>query len=100
MHILFLTQIVPFPPDAGPKVKTWHVLRYLASIGHHISLATFVRPEEERYLPAMRQVCAEVNSVPLRRSRVEDVYYWLSSKITARLYLIERDDKEGMRALV
>ncbi|HJW90472.1 MAG TPA: glycosyltransferase family 4 protein [Anaerolineales bacterium] len=100
MHILFLTQIVPFPPDAGPKVKTWHVLRYLASIGHHISLATFVRPEEERHLPAMRQVCAEVNSVPLRRSRLADAYYWLRSQITGRPFLIERDDQEGMRALV
>ena len=26
MHILLLTQIVPYPPDSGPKVKTFHVL--------------------------------------------------------------------------
>ena len=47
MRILFLTQIIPYPPNAGPRVKTWHVLRYLAQRGHEVTLASFVRPEEE-----------------------------------------------------
>ena len=50
MRILFLTQIVPYPPDSGPKVKTWNVLRYLSESGHQITLASFVRPDEEAHL--------------------------------------------------
>ncbi len=50
MQILFLTQIIPYPPDAGPKVKTWHVLRYLASRGYQVTLASFVLPEEEEVI--------------------------------------------------
>jgi hypothetical protein len=67
MRIL-LTQIVPFPPDSGPKVKTYHVLRYLAERGHRVTLASFVRSEEEKHLAALKPYCAEIHPVPLRRS--------------------------------
>ena len=100
MHILFLTQIIPYPPDAGPKVKTWHVLRYLAGKGYHVTLASFVRPEEERYVSALREVCDQVYTVPIQRSRVKDVGYWIRSNFTGRPFLIERDDLVAMRNLV
>lgn len=100
MRILFLTQIIPYPPDAGPKVKTWHVLRYLAEAGHEVILASFVRPEEERYVPVLRQVCSVVHTVPIRRSRLADIGYWLRSNLTGRPFLIERDDLPAMRSLV
>jgi len=100
MHILFLTQIIPYPPDAGPKVKTWHVLRHLARKGHRITLASFVRPEEEKHVPAVKDFCQDVYTVPIRRSRIKDVGYWLRSNFTGRPFLIERDDLEEMRHLV
>jgi len=100
MHILFLTQIIPYPPDAGPKVKTWHVLRHLARKGYRVTLAAFVRPEEERYVSALREVCDQVYTVPIRRSRVKDVGYWIRSNFTGRPFLIERDDLVEMRNLV
>ena len=100
LHILFLTQIIPYPPDAGPKVKTWHVLRYLAGRGHRITLASFMRPEEERYVPVVREVCEAVHAVPIRRSRPADLWYFLRSVVTGRPFLIERDDLSEMRNLV
>lgn len=100
MRILFLTQIVPYPPDAGPKVKTWHVLRYLVEAGHEVILVSFVRPEEEKYVPALNQVCSAVHTVPIRRARLADLGYWLRSHFSGRPFLIERDDLLAMRALV
>lgn len=100
MHILFLTQIVPYPPDAGPRVKTWHVLRYLAGLGHRITLVSFVRPEERQYLPALEEVCAAIHAVPMQRPRLAEVGYWLRSNLSGRPYLIERDDRAAMRRLV
>lgn len=100
MHILFLTQIIPYPPDAGPKVKTWHVLRYLAGKGHRVTLASFVRSEEEPFVHALDEVCQEVYTVPIHRSRLMDVWYWLKSNFTGRPFLVERDDKESMRRLI
>ncbi len=100
MHILFLTQIIPYPPDAGPKVKTWHVLRYLSDLGYKITLVSFMRPEEEPYLGALRQVCASLHTIPIRRSRVADAGYWLQSQWTRRPFLVERDDSKHMRHLI
>jgi len=100
MHILFLTQILPFPLTSGPKVKTWNVLRYLSQRGHKITLASFVRPEELPYLDAVLEVCGQVYAVPVQRSRVNDIGYFLRSLISKRPFLVERDDIEEMRAVV
>lgn len=100
MNILFLTQIVPYPPDAGPKVKTWHVLRYLAGLGHKVILASFIRPEEEDSLDPLRDICQAVYTVPIRRSRFKDIGYWLRSNLSGRPFLIERDDIREMEQLV
>ena len=100
MRILFLTQIIPYPPDAGPRVKTWHVLRYLVSQGHEVILASFVRPDEEPHVATLQKICTAVYTVPIRRSRVADVFYLLRSNVSGRPFLIERDDLKGMRQLV
>lgn len=100
MHILFLTQILPYPPSSGPKVKTWHVLRYLAQSGHKITLASFVRPEELPYIEDVKRICSAVHAIPVHRSRVRDAYYFLRSQFTGRPFLVERDDLPEMRSLV
>ena len=100
MHILFLTQILPYPPSSGPKVKTWHVLRYLSQNGHKITLGSFVRPEEIEYIQAVKTVCSRVHTVPIKRSRISDIGYMLRSQITGRPFLVERDDIAEMRSAV
>jgi len=100
MNILFLTQIVPYPPDAGPKVKTYHVIRALAGQGHSVTLVSFVRPEEVRHLTALKEICTAVHAVPIRRSRLADAFYMLRSYLTGRPFLIERDDLRPMQETV
>ena len=100
MNILFLTQILPYPPDAGPKVKTWHVIQYLIELGHKVTLATYVRPEEREYVHFLEDVCHKVYPVPMKRSRLEDFGYLMRSLYSGRPFLVERDDKSEMRMLV
>lgn len=100
MHILFLTQILPYPPVSGPKVKTWHVLRYLAEHGHNITLASFIRAEERPYIQDVKKVCDSVHVIPVHRSRIRDGYYFVRSQFTGRPFLVERDDLAEMRSLV
>ena len=100
MRILFLTQIIPYPPDAGPRVKTWHVLRYLVGRGHDVTLASFVRTEERPHIATLEKLGLDVHTVPINRSRVADMGYWLRSHLTGRPFLIERDDLKKMRQLV
>jgi polysaccharide biosynthesis protein PslH len=41
-RVLFLTQVLPYPLDAGPKVRAYYVLRQL-SAQHEVTLVSFVR---------------------------------------------------------
>jgi glycosyltransferase involved in cell wall biosynthesis len=100
MRVLFLTQIIPYPPDAGPKVKTWHVLRYLAQQGHEVILVSFVRADELQHLPALQRICHAVFTIPIRRSRLKDSLYWARSMISRRPFLVERDDRAALHKLV
>lgn len=98
--ILFLTQIFPFPPDAGPKVKTYHVIRALVGQGHSVTLVSFVRQEELKFIPALQNICSSVHGVPIYRSRVADIWYMLRSYLTGRPFLVERDDLHPMQETV
>jgi glycosyltransferase involved in cell wall biosynthesis len=75
-------------------------LRYLSQRGHKITLASFVRPEELPYIETVKKVCAAVHAVPVHRSRVSDVRYFLRSLISNRPFLVERDDLAEMRSVV
>lgn len=100
MRILLLTQVVPYPPDSGPKVKTYNVLRYLAQ-QHEVLLVSFVRSAAEREaIESLRRWCADVIPVPLRRSMARDVGFLARSIATGRPFLIERDDYASMREAV
>lgn len=96
MKILFLTLIVPYPPDAGPRIKTWHVLRFLSEKGYSITLLTFVRKEEEKYLPYLHQVCERVFAIPIQRSKIRDVLALTKSLLGGLPFLIERDSRPAM----
>ncbi|MCJ7569985.1 MAG: glycosyltransferase family 4 protein [Anaerolineales bacterium] len=100
MRVLFLSQVLPYPPDAGPKVKTWQVLKYLASKNHEITLVTYVRLEDTKYLPEIEGLVQEVHAIPIQRARYKDAYYWLRSAIRRTPFLIERDGLTSMRKLV
>lgn len=100
MRILLLTQIVPYPPDSGPKVKTHNVLRYLAR-RHEVHVVSFTRgPEEDANARALRSSCGSVTTVPLRRSRLRDALYLVRSLCSGRPFLVERDDVSAMRETV
>jgi len=100
MRILLLTQVVPAPPDSGPRVKTGLVIRYLVARGHEVTLATFVRPEERRHLTTLAGACASIHAVALTRSRRRDLAAWLRSHWRRRPFLVARDDDPVMRAMV
>jgi glycosyltransferase involved in cell wall biosynthesis len=100
MDVLLFTQVLPYPPDSGPKVKTYHVLRYLAERGHQVTLASFVRKHEEPYLQQLNRYCPEIHTVPMRRSLTADALAYSSSLLSGTPFLVKRDAKPEMRQLV
>ena len=68
-NILYLVHRMPYPPDKGDKVRSYHLLRHLVSRGHQVFLGTFVDdPADMVHLDRLRSMCAEVCAIPLRAS--------------------------------
>jgi sugar transferase (PEP-CTERM/EpsH1 system associated) len=52
--VLFLAHRIPFPPDRGDKIRSWHMLRHLAGLAR-VHLACFADDEHDAaHLPALR----------------------------------------------
>jgi glycosyltransferase involved in cell wall biosynthesis len=100
MKILFLTEVLPYPPTSGARIRAYYMLRFLAS-RHHVTLASFVRAEDRlEDLDHLRQLCAAVHTVPMRRSRLRDGLALVSSAINRQPAVIARDGLPEMRALL
>ncbi len=99
MDILLLTQVLPHPPDSGPKVKTWNVIKYLAR-QHAVTLVSFTRGESEAALAPLRAHCRAVHTVPMARGTHRDAWFLLRSLVSGRPFLMQRDDRAAMRRMV
>jgi len=99
MNVLFLTQVLPFPPDSGPKVKTWNVLKCLART-HQLTLVSFVRGDQTDAVARLRSICHEVHFVPMKRGWVQDLVSLGRSLLSGEPWVMLRDDRAEMRVLV
>lgn len=97
MRILFFTQIVPYPLDAGPKIRAYHVLQYLAQAGHDITLVAF-RRENDAYenVAHLQAFCHEVHTILMHRSRTQDLWHLGRSMLSEEPFLIVRDQRPEM----
>jgi polysaccharide biosynthesis protein PslH len=63
--ILYLVHRMPYPPDKGDKVRSYHLLQHLVQ-RHRVHLGTFIDdPADAAHLPALQRLCASVHAVPL-----------------------------------
>ncbi len=100
MKLLFLSQVLPYPLDAGPKVRSYYVLRYLAQY-HRLTLVTFVRRgDSDAALGHLKTFCEAVHPVLLTRSRVQDGLHLLAALAQRKSFLVQRDDLESMHARI
>ncbi len=93
MHILFLTQVLPYPLDAGPKMRAYYTLRHLGR-RHDITLLSFVRPSDtpEAVEHLRTEIpCQAIVTVPMVRSRWRDLWHLARSLARRTPFLIARD---------
>lgn len=99
-RLLLLTQVLPFPADAGPKIKTFNLIKYLCK-SFDITLVSFVRADNTpEHTKALREYCAEVYTVPMERSRLRDVKALLRSLLKGQPFLMVRDESKAMTELL
>lgn len=69
-RVLFLAHRIPFPPDKGDKIRSFHELKILAASGHEVHLLAFADdPRDLRadYKAALSELCASVSILALNR---------------------------------
>lgn len=100
MRILILTQVMVYPADAGPKIKTLQVIRHLAA-QHEVVYCTFVRNQQKtRDAEYLRALCRRVVTIPLHRSHLSDAYFLLDSLLQGDAFLLRRDERATMHKAV
>ncbi|MFG6416590.1 TIGR03087 family PEP-CTERM/XrtA system glycosyltransferase [Roseateles sp. DC23W] len=58
MKILYLVHRLPYPPNKGDKVRSYHLLKHLAA-RHEVHLGTFIDdPDDEQHVATVRALCA------------------------------------------
>jgi polysaccharide biosynthesis protein PslH len=88
-RILFLVHRLPYPPNKGDKVRSYHLLRHMAA-RHEVLLGTFVDdPKDEAHVSAVRPWCADLHVARLHpaRARVASLTgLWRDEPLTLAYY--------------
>ncbi|CAN5395278.1 TIGR03087 family PEP-CTERM/XrtA system glycosyltransferase [soil metagenome] len=64
-NLLYLVHRLPFPPNKGDKVRSYHLLKHLAA-RHRVFLGTFVDdPEDEQHVASLAPLCAGIHAARL-----------------------------------
>ncbi len=100
MRILFLTQVLPYPLDAGPKVRAYYVLRHLAQ-QHDVTLVSFVRDSDTpEAIAHLEHYVDAVLTTTMARSKVREVKALARSVVSGDPLLITRDAVAEMYQLL
>jgi polysaccharide biosynthesis protein PslH len=90
--LLFLAHRLPYPPNKGDKVRSYHFLRHLAE-RYRVFLGTFIDdPVDWQHLDAVRSFCADVRVERLapRSKRVTSVTGLLTGEALSLPYFRSR----------
>ena len=64
-NLLYLVHRLPYPPNKGDKVRSYHLLKHLAA-SHNVYLGTFVDDSDDmQHLPVVQAMCAGLCAVVL-----------------------------------
>ena len=60
-NLLLLVHRLPYPPNKGDKVRSFHLLKHLL-LTHRVFLGTFIDdPDDEQHLPTLRALCPDLH---------------------------------------
>lgn len=63
--ILYLTHRIPYPPNKGDKIRSWHLLQHLAQ-RYRVHLGTFVDdPDDWQHVDTVKKLCGATHFAAL-----------------------------------
>ena len=88
-HLLYLAHRIPYPPNKGDKIRSYHLLKHLAQ-RYQVHLGTFIDdPDDEAHVDRLRSMCAGLHVARLHpaRARVTSLVGLLAGEaLTLRYY--------------
>lgn len=67
--LLFLCHRIPYPPNKGDKIRSFHILKYLAE-RYRVLLGTFIDdPADRVHVAKLREFCADLHVVEIEPRR-------------------------------
>ena len=81
-NLLLLVHRLPYPPNKGDKVRSFHLLKHLLQT-HRVFLGTFIDdPDDEQHLPTLRALCPDlhVERIHPRRTKIASLRGLLSGE--------------------
>jgi polysaccharide biosynthesis protein PslH len=68
-EILFLAHRVPYPPDRGDKIRSWHMLRHIAALAPTHVAALWDDPRDLAHIGVLNDIAASVHLEPRMSSK-------------------------------
>ena len=81
-NLLYLVHRLPYPPNKGDKVRSYHLLKHLAA-RHRVFLGTFIDdPQDEAYVDKLPEFCADMHIARIspRTARIRSLSGLLSNE--------------------
>jgi sugar transferase (PEP-CTERM/EpsH1 system associated) len=98
MNILYLAHRIPYPPNKGDKIRSYHQIRHLAR-NHNVYIACFVDdPDDFQHADHLKEICKDVRVVPLRRWVGQARSIW--SLISGKSISVGYYGSSGMRSAI
>ena len=97
--LLLLVHRMPYPPNKGDKIRSWHLLRHLAG-RYRVHLATFVDdPADWRHADHVRKLCASSHFAPLnpRMARARSLLALPTGRPMSLDYYSDRSTRNWVR---
>lgn len=92
-NLLYLVHRLPYPPNKGDKVRSYHLLKHLSQ-RHRVFLGTFVDdPADEAYVNTVRAVCPDLHVARLnpRTARLRSLTGLLTHQALGLRYYQDAD---------
>lgn len=96
-HLLFLAHRIPYPPDKGDKIRSFHILKFLAEQGWSIHLGALLdEPEDLKHQEQLRSYCQSICLEPIqpfRRKAASLLRLWQGQPLSVHYFFRPRLQK-------
>ena len=101
-NLLYLVHRLPYPPNKGDKVRSYHLLKHLGA-SHRVFLGTFIDdPADEAYVDTVRSLCPDhyIARITPRHAKVRSLAGLLSGEALGLRYYRHAGLRQWVQSVV